>query len=309
MIYILLCGARNLYEHKVCLSLSVFQAKLHGAEHALKSCRHVLATWRTAYERVSSESDRDALRTVTPEYLNVPVSPLSYNLPTSPLPQTGQSKEPIMTVSTTKGSPSSSAMVVEKSDASSFRAESIATIPRTEVTMSEMASTTGSYLAKASSQHTSHTQMHIWVLMAELYLEMGHTEAAMECLSEATGVGPPSHLVFHLQGSVILQRKGNVDEARRYFEDALGINPWYPPSHVAMGRLKRQDRCFPEAERHFREALLGDPSCHDAWAALGELFVENGNDEKAMAYLEKARLMEMSKPIQPFYNIPRSLTY
>lgn len=76
-----------------------------------------------------------------------------------------------------------------------------------------------------------------------------------------------------------------------------------------MGRLKRQEKCFPEAERHFREALLGDPSCHEAWAALGELFVENGNDEKAMVYLEKARQMEMSKPIQPFYNIPRSLTY
>ncbi|GAU98227.1 hypothetical protein RvY_09403 [Ramazzottius varieornatus] len=299
------------FEEEVEIELTKIRllAKIHGAEHALKSCRHVLATWKNAYERVSTDSDREGLRTVTPEFLNVPVSPLSYNQPTSPLPQAGQSKEPVMVVSTTKGSPSSSAMVVEKSDAASFRAESVATIPRTEVTMSEMASTTGSYLTKSSSQHTFHTQMHIWVLMAELYLEMGHNEAAMECLSEASGVGQPSHLVFHLQGTVTLRKKGNPEDAKRYFDDALGINPWFPPSHVEMGRLKRQEKCFPEAERHFREALLGDPSCHEAWAALGELFVENGNDEKAMVYLEKARQMEMSKPIQPFYNIPRSLTY
>ncbi|OQV15685.1 Tetratricopeptide repeat protein 7B [Hypsibius exemplaris] len=302
------------------------QAAVKGADDALRSCRHVLTAWKKTYEHDLQDSDGGMNTTISPETLQLPTSPLTLQLATSPLPQqlaTTFHRDGTLTVSShPKGSPSSPGMVsVDRGDAASFRggADSIATVPRTDGapgTRSEMASTTGSYLQRNSPQRAFMMQLNIWTLMAELYMSLEQPDSALECLAEAAIVAPPSHLVYHLQGVIALKSTAErrttgsaADEARRYFEDALAINPWYAPSHIQMGRMQRRDLCFPEAERHFRAALLGDTACHEAWAALGELYVEKGNDDLAMECLEKARTLETTKSIQPFANLPRCVSY
>ncbi|XP_055329409.1 tetratricopeptide repeat protein 7B-like [Paramacrobiotus metropolitanus] len=283
------------------------QAKIQGAENALKSCRHLLWSWKAVYEKDLREAERERMRTTSPE-VPYPVSPLAYNAQFSPLPLTFPNNS--LTVANPKISPSGpGGGSVDRADTLSYRAESGMTLPRGEGTISEMASTTGSYLAKANAQRAFSSQLHIWVLMAELYLSLDQPDNAVDCLSEAAMAGPPSFLVFYLQGSVLLRTKGPCAEARRFFENALAVNPWHAPSHIQIGWMLRKEGYDDEAERHFREALQGDSTCFEAWAALGELYFEKGNDEMAMEYLDRARRMEMSQPIQPFHSFSRCISY
>lgn len=283
--------------------------KVRGAEGALKSCRHLLGTWKLLYEKDLQDAERERLRTTSPD-ANYPVSPFLYNGQMSLSPVPPQYPTGGLGVTAAKISPSTPGIsTAERAETLSYRADSSVTLPRTEGTMSEMASTTGSYLTKSSPHRAFISQLHVWILMADLYLSLEQTENALECLSEAASIGPPSCLIFHLQGTIILRNSGTFPEARKCFESALAINPWHAPSHIQIGRMQRKEHCHAEAERHFREALQGDPCCFEAWAALGELYIEKGNDDVAMEYLERARKMETSQPIQPFYNLPRCVSY
>ena len=218
----------------------------------MKSCRHLMWTWKSTYERDMQDAERDRLRTVSPD-APYPVSP-AYANQLSPLPL--QFPQNSLTVSTnSKISPSTPGVLPsDKTDTMSYRTESAATMPRTEGTMSELASTTGSYMTRTAAHRAYTTQLHIWVLMAELYLSMELVDNALECLTEAANIGPPSHLIFFLQGTISLKKKLTA-EAKKFFEGSLAVNPWHSPSHIQLGLMQRKDNCDAEAERHFREAL------------------------------------------------------
>ena len=71
------------------------------------------------------------------------------------------------------------------------------------------------------------------VLTAEVYIGIGKPAEATACTQEAANLFPMSHNVLYMRGQVA-ELRGNVDEARRWYEEALSISP----THVkSMQRL------------------------------------------------------------------------
>lgn len=62
---------------------------------------------------------------------------------------------------------------------------------------------------------------------------MSKPAEASACTQEASNLFPTSHNVLYMRGQVA-ELRGNVDEAKRWYEEALSINP----THVkTMQRL------------------------------------------------------------------------
>lgn len=70
-------------------------------------------------------------------------------------------------------------------------------------------------------------------LTAEVYIGMSKPAEATACTQEAANLFPTSHNVLYMRGQ-IAELRGNIDEAKRWYEEALSINP----THVkTMQRL------------------------------------------------------------------------
>lgn len=68
---------------------------------------------------------------------------------------------------------------------------------------------------------------------AEVYIGIGKPAEATACTQEAANLFPMSHNVLYTRGQVA-ELRGNLDEARRWYEEALSISP----THVkSMQRL------------------------------------------------------------------------
>uniref|UniRef100_A0A8C2G8P4 Tetratricopeptide repeat domain 7B n=1 Tax=Cyprinus carpio TaxID=7962 RepID=A0A8C2G8P4_CYPCA len=114
----------------------------------------------------------------------------------------------------------------------SVHATSIAA-SRVEQALSEVASSLQSSAPKQGPLHPWMTLAQIWLHAAEVYIGMGKAAEATACTQEAANLFPMSHNVLFMKGQVA-ELRGNVDEAKRWYEEALSISP----THVkTMQRL------------------------------------------------------------------------
>lgn len=68
---------------------------------------------------------------------------------------------------------------------------------------------------------------------AEVYIGMSKPAEASACTQEAANLFPTSHNVLYTRGQ-IAELRGNIEEAKRWYEEALSISP----THVkTMQRL------------------------------------------------------------------------
>ncbi|MEE6494316.1 hypothetical protein FKM82_017092, partial [Ascaphus truei] len=114
----------------------------------------------------------------------------------------------------------------------SIHATSIAA-SRVEQALSEVASSLHSSAPKQGPLHPWMTLAQIWLHAAEVYIGIGKPAEATACSQEAANLFPMSHNVLYMRGQVS-ELRGNIDEAKRWYEEALSISP----THVkSMQRL------------------------------------------------------------------------
>jgi Flp pilus assembly protein TadD len=92
----------------------------------------------------------------------------------------------------------------------------------------------------------------------------------------------------HVKIGMVFAKRGRLEEARRAFEGALRIAPWFVPAHVNLADLLRLQGRDDEGEVVLRQALrghAGDPSLHHA---LGLLLARRGRPAQALAELRRA---------------------
>ncbi|KAL8169049.1 UNVERIFIED_CONTAM: Tetratricopeptide repeat protein 7B [Gekko kuhli] len=123
---------------------------------------------------------------------------------------------------------------------SSIHATSIAA-SRVEQALSEVASSLQSSTPKQGPLHPWMTLAQIWLHAAEVYIGIGKPAEATACTQEAANLFPMSHNVLYMRGQGA-ELRGNIDEAKRWYEEALSISP----THVkSMQRLivEHTDKC------------------------------------------------------------------
>ncbi|XP_061102362.1 tetratricopeptide repeat protein 7B isoform X4 [Conger conger] len=177
---------------------------------------------------------------------------------------------------------------------------------RVEQALSEVASSLQSSAPKQGPLHPWMTLAQIWLHAAEVYMGMGKPTEASACTQEAANLFPMSHNVLFMKGQVA-ELRGNMDEAKRWYEEALSISPTHVKTMQRLGLILHQLQRYSLAEKILRDAVQVNSTAHDVWNSLGEVLQAQGNDDAATECFLTALELEASSPILPFTIIPRAL--
>ncbi|XP_044230921.1 tetratricopeptide repeat protein 7B isoform X2 [Thunnus albacares] len=187
----------------------------------------------------------------------------------------------------------------------SVHATSIAA-SRVEQALSEVASSLQSSAPKHGPLHPWMTLAQIWLHAAEVYIGMSKPAEASACTQEAANLFPTSHNVLYMKGQ-IAELRGNIDEAKRWYEEALSINPTHVKTMQRLGLILHQLQRYSLSEKVLRDAVQVNSTAHDVWNSLGEVLQAQGNAAAATECFLTALELEASSPILPFTIIPRAL--
>ncbi|XP_071378734.1 tetratricopeptide repeat protein 7B isoform X5 [Centroberyx affinis] len=246
-----------------------------GPEEALLTCKHMLQIWKSFYNLTNpSDSGRGSSlldRAVADRrQLN------AMTLPDFSDPETG-----------------------------SVHATSIAA-SRVEQALSEVASSLQSSAPKHGPLHPWMTLAQIWLHAAEVYIGMSKPAEATACTQEAANLFPTSHNVLYMRGQ-IAELRGNIDEAKRWYEEALSISPTHVKTMQRLGLILQQLQRYSLSEKVLRDAVQVNSTAHDVWNSLGEVLQAQGNAAAATECFLTALELEASSPVLPFTIIPRAL--
>ncbi|KAG9268988.1 tetratricopeptide repeat protein 7B isoform X1 [Astyanax mexicanus] len=187
----------------------------------------------------------------------------------------------------------------------SVHATSIAA-SRVEQALSEVASSLQSSAPKQGPLHPWMTLAQIWLHAAEVYIGMLKPAEALACTQEAASLFPLSHNVLFMKGQVA-ELRGNTEEAKRWYEEALSISPTHVKSMQRMGLILHQLQRYSLAEKVLRDAVQVSSTAHSVWNSLGEVLQAQGNHAAATECFLTALELEASSPVLPFTVIPRTL--
>ncbi|XP_024644206.2 tetratricopeptide repeat protein 7B isoform X2 [Macaca nemestrina] len=323
------------------------QSLCRGPDEALLTCKHMLQIWKSCYNLTNPSdsgrgsslldrtiADRRQLNTITlPDFsdpetvsdsssssspLSRTESPLhlfvSSHLHSHPKPDTfvwppaahsfsdaGPRREPSLCNSPEAyfhGFPSLFSV-------SSVHATSVAA-SRVEQALSEVASSLQSSAPKQGPLHPWMTLAQIWLHAAEVYIGIGKPAEATACTQEAANLFPMSHNVLYMRGQ-IAELRGSMDEARRWYEEALAISPTHVKSMQRLALILHQLGRYSLAEKILRDAVQVNSTAHEVWNGLGEVLQAQGNDAAATECFLTALELEASSPAVPFTIIPRVL--
>uniref|UniRef100_A0A5F9DAQ9 Tetratricopeptide repeat protein 7 N-terminal domain-containing protein n=1 Tax=Oryctolagus cuniculus TaxID=9986 RepID=A0A5F9DAQ9_RABIT len=246
-----------------------------GPDEALLTCKHMLQIWKSCYNLTNpSDSGRGSSlldRTIADRrQLN------TITLPDFSDPETG-----------------------------SVHATSVAA-SRVEQALSEVASSLQSSAPKQGPLHPWMTLAQIWLHAAEVYIGIEKPAEATACTQEAANLFPMSHNVLYMRGQVA-ELRGHLEEAQRWYEEALSISPTHVKSMQRLALILHQLGRYSLAEKILRDAVQVNSTAHEVWNGLGEVLQAQGNDAAATECFLTALELEASSPAVPFTIIPRVL--
>nr|XP_048708651.1 tetratricopeptide repeat protein 7B isoform X3 [Caretta caretta] len=246
-----------------------------GPDEALLTCKHMLQIWKSCYN-LTNPSDSGRGSSLLDRAIADRRQLNTITLPDFSDPETG-----------------------------SVHATSIAA-SRVEQALSEVASSLQSSAPKQGPLHPWMTLAQIWLHAAEVYIGIGKPAEATACIQEAANLFPMSHNVLYMRGQVA-ELRGNTDEAKRWYEEALSISPTHVKSMQRLALILHQLGRYSLAEKILRDAVQVNSTAHEVWNGLGEVLQAQGNDDAATQCFLTALELEASSPIVPFTIIPRIL--
>ncbi|KAG8183981.1 hypothetical protein JTE90_001514 [Oedothorax gibbosus] len=184
---------------------------------------------------------------------------------------------------------------------------SVANAARVEAALSEVASSISGSCFQPRPGPTSvwQLQLHIWLLVVELYLRAGQLKEADASVQEAAALFPLSHQLMVMKGR-IHECKQEYPEAKICFQNAVAVNPF----HVkALQHLAMVHHCLGNsrlAEKILRDAVTIDPMAHQSWFHMGKVLADMGEHSTSADCVALAIELEATCPILPFNNVPRT---
>ncbi|XP_066532093.1 tetratricopeptide repeat protein 7B isoform X1 [Hoplias malabaricus] len=251
------------------------EALCRGPEEALLTCKHMLQIWKSCYN-LTNPSDSGRGSSLLDRAIADRRQLNTMTLPDFSDPETG-----------------------------SVHATSIAA-SRVEQALSEVASSLQSSAPKQGPLHPWMTLAQIWIHAAEVYIGMLKPAEALACTQEAASLFPLSHNVLFMKGQVA-ELRGNTEDAKRWYEEALSISPTHVKSMQRLGLILHQLQRYSLAEKVLRDAVQVSSTAHSVWNSLGEVLQAQGKHAAATECFLTALELEASSPVLPFTIIPRTL--
>jgi Flp pilus assembly protein TadD len=100
----------------------------------------------------------------------------------------------------------------------------------------------------------------------------------------------------HVNLGIVNVKRGRLEEARRDYDAALRLAPWFLPAYVNLADLFRLQDRDDEGEKLLRQALPVDPTNASVHHALGLLLVRKKRAGEALAELGRAAELAPGTP-------------
>lgn len=153
------------------------------------------------------------------------------------------------------------------------------------------------------SDNNKSMEMETWHDLANLYTSLSQWQDAETCLSKSQAINPHSASRLHSTG-LLFEARGLHNEALKYFEGALDIDPNHVPSLISIATILIQlnNQSNPVVKSFLSDALRLDRTNPSAWYNLGLLYKnENGaSPVEAAQCFEAAALLQETAPVEPF---------
>ena len=131
----------------------------------------------------------------------------------------------------------------------------------------------------------------------------GQPERGVEFLERARGLSSSEAVLNDL--AMVYRGMGRLNEAVAALENALSLNPEFPPAHNNLGRIRAQMGDIAGAEEAFIQAIRFQPDFTGPYTNLANVLAGSGNLERAQSILERA--ITQALPADPGLANARSL--
>jgi len=138
--------------------------------------------------------------------------------------------------------------------------------------------------------------------MGLFYLNSGNIDEAIKYLNAALSLDPRYAVALYSLG-LAYSMKGNFDEAINKYQACLKINPNLTDAHNLLGTVYEQKGLLDKAEQEFRVAIA-DTSYRSkelAYYNLAKLYVEKNKLDEALVYTDKS--IEIKNNFPMGYNL------
>ena len=161
---------------------------------------------------------------------------------------------------------------------------------------------------KAANKPLWSLQMHIWLMIVEMFLKLGHVSEAEACVKEgALGIfGTLSHQLMYIKG-IISKEKGQLIEAKTYLQNAISINPKHTKALQQLGHTYYLLGNQLAADKYLKDSLNIDATVHQTWFYMGLVLQAVDDHQRAADCHLTALKLEATAPVLPFNVIPRTV--
>lgn len=129
------------------------------------------------------------------------------------------------------------------------------------------------------------TSIDILNLLGDSYSRLGVSDEARRFFEQAVALDPSN--VEALVGLArTLLSQGNVSRAKQLFQKCVDVNPEAAEAHGYLGQLFLEEGQLDEARSHFESVLTRHPDDIDALNGLGIVYQRAGIDSKAEVYFK-----------------------
>ena len=87
---------------------------------------------------------------------------------------------------------------------------------------------------------------------------------------------------------VVYEQRGNADQARNYYEQALGLVPDYMPAVNSLTSLDLAEKRYSDAQNTITAVITKNPKLADPWLLQGKIYWANGKTNDAESAMSKA---------------------
>ncbi len=129
-----------------------------------------------------------------------------------------------------------------------------------------------------------------WHLGSVILHGLGRLDEALRWIDQAVALDPASAPI-QLHRALMLRKKGDADAARSAFEAVLEREPKNSDAHYFLGLMAYDRNDGAGAVDHFRQALLQSPDLADAHTRLGSLLDGAGQPNEARRHFQKAAML------------------
>ncbi|HEX4273410.1 MAG TPA: tetratricopeptide repeat protein [Rhizomicrobium sp.] len=124
-------------------------------------------------------------------------------------------------------------------------------------------------------------------LIGAIRLQQGRFSEAAPLFERARVRAPKEVQLAFLHGAALAGMK-QLEPAVAAFQVAIRLNPNFPDTYLALGRVQRQLGQLQEAQNTYRKLLRVQPNNADAYVALSSVLAESGQLAEAEAPLRRA---------------------